>query len=104
MARDFTVPDNLCQITHEQRGMYSTHSSSQGAQTKSDKYATLCSTSTCYLFAVETSGMWHSLAIDLISSALSLMTSEKQRCFSSVSPWLSRGGNLVTFHHTMVTE
>jgi len=79
------------------------------AKNKIDKYSKLASTHIFYLFAIETAGTWHDMAIELTQefgrriTTVTEDTREATFLFQRFSVAMQRG-NAVYFHNTMVTE
>jgi len=73
------------------------------AQNKIDKYSKLASTHIFYLFAIETAGTWHEIAIELtqeIDRRITTITEDtwETTFFSNAFPLQRR--NAVSFHNT----
>jgi len=82
------------------------------AQNKIDKYTRLASTHVFYLFAIETAGTWHDMAIGLtqeigrhitIITEDTSVTRETTFLFQRLSTALQRG-NAVFFQNTTITK
>jgi len=65
MAWDVTVPDKYAESHIGNTATKPGAAAQKIAQNKTDKYSKLPSTNIFYLFAIETAGTWHEMAIEL---------------------------------------
>ena len=100
MAWEVTVPDTYAESHIGNTATTSGVAANRAAQKKTDKYANLSSTHVFYPFAVETTGAWHEMAIELTVTEDSRETTF---LFQRLSIALQRG-NAVSFQNTMITE
>jgi len=109
VAWDVTVPDTYAESHIGSTATKPGAAALKTAQNKIDKYSKLASTHIFYLFAIETAGTWHQIAIELtqeIGRHITTITEDTQETtflFQHLSMALQRG-NAVSFHITMVTE
>jgi len=109
MALDVTVPDTYAESNIGSTATKPGAAVHKTAQNKIDKYSKLASTHIFYLFAIETAGTWHEMAIELTQEirrriiTITEDTRETTFLFQRFSMALQRG-NAISFHNTMVTE
>jgi len=103
-----TVPDTYAESHIGNTATIPCAAAQKTAQKKIDKYCKLASTHIFYLFAIETAGTWHEMAIELTQeigrriTTIREDTRETTFLFQRLSMALQRG-NVVSFHNTMVT-
>ena len=77
MASNVTVPDTHADSHINKTAAKPGTAADKTAENKTDKYARLASTHIFYLFAIETAGTWHDMAIKL--------TQEFGRCITIIT-------------------
>jgi len=109
VAWDVTVPDTYAESHIGSTATKPGAAAQKTAQNKIDICSKLASTHIFYLFAIETAGTWHQIAIELTQeigrhiTTITEDTRETTFLFQHLSMALQRG-NAVSFHITMVTE
>jgi len=109
LAWDVTVPDTYAESHVANTVVTPGAAANQAAQQKTDKYCSLQSTHIFCPVAIETSGTWNVMAVDLVQEIGRRITNvtedsrETTFLFQRLSMALQQG-NAVAFQNTMVTE
>jgi len=109
MVWDVTVPDIYAESHIGSTTTKPGAAAHKTAQNKIDKYSELSSRHIFYPFAIETSGTWHEMAIELtqeIGRRITTITEDTRETTFLFQrfPMALQRGNAVSFHNTMVTE